>query len=315
LILNNTIEILRAGIYSSIQDLRRVGFKKYGIPKSGPMDEYSHILTNWLLNKDIYSETIEITHYGPKIRINFKGNIAIFGSNCDAQLNNKKIEIGVSIKVKNGDILDIKKCIDGNRAYLGFSGEMKLKKVFKSLSTYEKIGIGGISGTKLNKNDTIYFKNIKNPKIKNIPSSFIKRYDQNNIIRIIKGMHFNKVDNEKKLLNNDFNISPNSDRMGLRLINNSIKLNFNDEIESTVVTKGTIQIPRDGNPIILMSDSQSTGGYPIIGNICKADISKISQIKPNKSVRFKMVSLTESNRILQYERKKFKSKLGIDLSA
>ena len=128
-------------------------------------------------------------------------------------------------------------------------------------------------------------------------------------------MHFNKVDNEKKLLNNDFNISPNSDRMGLRLINNSIKLNFNGEIESTVVTKGTIQIPRDGNPIILMSDSQSTGGYPIIGNICKADISKISQIKPNKSVRFKMVSLTESNRILQYERKKFKSKLGIDLSA
>ena len=109
MILNNTIEILRAGIYSSIQDLRRVGFKKYGIPKSGPMDEYSHILTNWLLNKDIYSETIEITHYGPKIRINFKGNIAIFGSNCDAQLNNKKIEIGVSIKVKSGDILDIKK--------------------------------------------------------------------------------------------------------------------------------------------------------------------------------------------------------------
>ena len=313
--MKNTVEILRPGIHSSIQDLRRIGFKKYGIPQSGPMDEYSHILTNWLLNKDIYSETIEITHYGPKIRINFKGNIAIFGSNCDAQLNNKKIEIGVSIKVKNGDILDIKKCIDGNRAYLGFSGEMKLKKVFKSLSTYEKIRIGGISGTKLNKNDTIYFKNIKNPKIKNIPSSFIKRYDQNNIIRIIKGMHFNKVDNEKKLLNNDFNISPNSDRMGLRLTNNSIKLNCNDEIESTVVTKGTIQIPRDGNPIILMSDSQSTGGYPIIGNICKADISKISQIKPNKSIRFKMVSLSESNRVLQYERKKFESKLGIDLSA
>tara|TARA_B100002051_G_C16722791_1_gene633486 strand:- start:89 stop:1033 length:945 start_codon:yes stop_codon:yes gene_type:complete len=313
--LNNKIEILRAGIYSSVQDLRRVGFKKYGIPKSGPMDEYSHILTNWLLDKDIYSETIEITHYGPKIRINFETNVAIFGSNCDAQLNNKKIEMGVSIKVKSGDILDIKKCIDGNRAYLGFSGEMKLKKVFKSLSTYEKIRIGGISGKKLNNNDTIYFKNIKKPKIKKIPSSFIKRYDQNNIVRVIKGIHFNKVKNEKTLHENDFNISPNSDRMGLRLTNNSIKINSNDEIESTVVTKGTIQIPRDGNPIILMSDSQSTGGYPILGNICKVDISKISQIKPNKCIRFKIISLNESNRILEYEQKKFKSKLSIDLSA
>ena len=67
MILKNTIEILRAGIYTSVQDLRRVGFKKYGVPKSGPMDEYSHIITNWLLNKDIYSESIEITYYGPKI--------------------------------------------------------------------------------------------------------------------------------------------------------------------------------------------------------------------------------------------------------
>jgi len=313
--LKNTIEILRAGVYSSIQDLRRVGFKKYGIPKSGPMDEYSHILTNWLLDKDIYSETIEITYYGPKIKINFEGNIGIFGSKCDTQLNNKKIETGVSIKVKSGDILDIKKCIDGNRAYIGFSGCMKLKKVFKSLSTYEKIQIGGLSGKKLNKNDTISFKNIKSPKIKRIPSSFIKRYDQNNYIRIIKGIHFNRVQNKKTLFDNDFNISANSDRMGLRLINNTIELKNHDEIESTVVNKGTIQIPRDGNPIILMSDSQSTGGYPILGNICNVDISKITQIKPNKSIKFKMITLIESNKILEYERKKFKSKLNIDLSA
>ena len=102
--------------------------------------------------------------------------------------------------------------------------------------------------------------------------------------------------------------------MGLRLTNNPIKLNDHDEIESTVVNKGTIQIPRDGNPIILMSDSQSTGGYPIIGNICNVDISKITQIKPNKSIKFKMITLNESNRIVEYERKKFKSILSIDLS-
>ena len=160
----------------------------------------------------------------------------------------------------------------------------------------------------------ISFKNIKSPEIKRIPSSFIKRYDDNNFIRIIKGIHFNRVQNEITLFDNEFNISVNSDRMGLRLTNNPIKLNNHDEIESTVVNKGTIQIPRDGNPIILMSDSQSTGGYPIIGNICYVDISKITQIKPNKSIKFKMITLNESNRIIEYERKKFKSILSIDLS-
>ena len=103
--------------------------------------------------------------------------------------------------------------------------------------------------------------------------------------------------------------------MGLRLTDNIIKLNNSDEIESTLVTKGSIQIPRDGNPIILMSDSQSTGGYPILGNICRVDISKVSQIQPNKKFIFKYISLNESNRLIEYEKRKFKSKLNIDLSS
>jgi len=315
LILKNTIEILRAGIYTSVQDLRRVGFKKYGVPKSGPMDEYSHIITNWLLNKDIYSESIEITYYGPKIKINFDTKIALFGSKCNVLLNNKKIELGITISVKRGDILDIRKCIDGNRVYLAFSGKMKLKKTFNSFSTYEKIRIGGIYGEKLSKNDVITFEKIKDIKNRKIPSSFRKRYNQNNIIRITKGLHFYKIKNEKKLLENYFVVSVNSDRMGLRLTENTIKLNNSDEIESTVVTKGSIQIPRDGNPIILMSDSQSTGGYPILGNICRVDISKVSQIQPNKKIKFKYISLNESNRLIEYEKRKFKSKLNIDLSS
>ena len=82
-----------------------------------------------------------------------------------------------------------------------------------------------------------------------------------------------------------------------------------------MVTKGSIQIPKDGNPIILMSDSQSTGGYPIFGNICKIDISKLSQVKPNQKIKFKFISLKESNKLIEYEKQKFKSKLNLDLSS
>ena len=313
--MKNTIEILREGIYTSIQDLKRSGFRKYGVPKSGPMDEYSHILTNWLLDKEIISELLEITYYGPKIKINFDTKIALFGSKCDVILNNNKIETGKSISVKSGDILDIKKCIDANRVYLGFSADMKLKNTFNSKSTYDKIQIGGLHGKKLLKNDKIEFINIRDNKSKKIPSSFVRSNNQNIIIRVIKGIHYYKVDNFNNENKINFKISPNSDRMGLRLINYKIKLNDYSEIESTVVTKGSIQIPKDGNPIILMSDSQSSGGYPVFGNVCKVDISKLSQVQPNQKIKFKFISLKESNKLIEYEKRKFMSKLNLDLSS
>lgn len=313
--MKNTIEILREGIYTSIQDLKRTGFRKYGVPKSGPMDEYSHILTNWLLDKEIISELLEITYYGPKIKINFDTKIALFGSKCDVILNNNKIETGKSISVKSGDILDIKKCIDANRVYLGFSADMKLKNTFNSKSTYDKIQIGGLHGKKLLKNDKIEFINIRDNKSKKIPSSFVRSNNQNIIIRVIKGIHYYKVDNFNNENKINFKISPNSDRMGLRLINYKIKLNDYSEIESTVVTKGSIQIPKDGNPIILMSDSQSSGGYPVFGNVCKVDISKLSQVQPNQKIKFKFISLKESNKLIEYEKRKFMSKLNLDLSS
>tara|TARA_B100001287_G_scaffold93266_1_gene78206 strand:+ start:4702 stop:5643 length:942 start_codon:yes stop_codon:yes gene_type:complete len=313
--LKNTIEILREGVYTSIQDLKRTGFKKYGVPKSGPMDEYSHILTNWLLDKEINSELLEITYYGPKIKINFDTKIALFGSKCDVILNNNKIETGKTISIKSGDILDIKKCINANRVYLGFSANMKVKKIFNSNSTYDKIQIGGLNGKKILKNDIIEFDQLKNCITKKIPSSFVRSNNQNIIIRVIKGMHYDRVINYDDEDEIKYKISPNSDRMGLRLIDYKIKLNDYSEIESTVVTKGSIQIPKDGNPIILMSDSQSTGGYPIFGNICKIDISKLSQVKPNQKIKFKFISLKESNKLIEYEKEKFKSKLNLDLSS
>ena len=112
--MKNTIEILREGVYTSIQDLRRTGFKKYGVPKSGPMDEYSHILTNWLLDKKIISELLEITYYGPKIKINFDTKIALCGSKCEVKLNNNKIAIKIDVEggelgVVNGAINTIHK--------------------------------------------------------------------------------------------------------------------------------------------------------------------------------------------------------------
>ena len=118
-----------------------------------------------------------------------------------------------------------------------------------------------------------------------------------------------------KKLGNEFNVSSESDRMGIRLNGNKLKVSDKKSIESTVVSKGTVQLPPAGDPIILMSDSQSTGGYPIIGNIARVDISKVSQIKPESKLKFKFITLEESESLINFEKRKFKSQLGIDLSS
>ena len=312
----NTIKFLRPGLYTSIQDMKRIGYKKYGIPNSGPMDEYSHILANWLVDKKYSSETLEINYFGPKIKFNFNTTIGICGANFDAKINDKRIQINRSIKVKAGDVLDIGICLNGGRVYLSFSAKMKLKKSFNSYSTYEKINIGGINGKKISKNDTINFNKSEESIEKKIPESFQRKYQKISNIRVIKGVNYNMISkNSLKKLGNEFNVSSESDRMGIRLNGNKLKVSDKKSIESTVVSKGTVQLPPAGDPIILMSDSQSTGGYPIIGNIARVDISKVSQIKPESKLKFKFITLEESESLINFEKRKFKSQLGIDLSS
>ena len=312
----NTIKFLRPGLYTSIQDMKRIGYKKYGIPNSGPMDEYSHILANWLVDKKYSSETLEINYFGPRIKFNFNTTIGICGANFDAKINDKRIQINRSIKVKAGDVLDIGICLNGGRVYLSFSAKMKLKKSFNSYSTYEKINIGGINGKKISKNDTINFNKSEESIEKKIPESFQRKYQEISNIRVIKGVNYSMISkNSLKKLGNEFNVSSESDRMGIRLNGNKLKVSDKKSIESTVVSKGTVQLPPAGDPIILMSDSQSTGGYPIIGNIARVDISKVSQIKPESKLKFKFITLEESESLINFEKRKFKSQLGIDLSS
>ena len=312
----NKIKILRPGLYTTVQDMRRVGFKKYGIPNSGPMDEYSHVLANWLVGKHYLSETLEINYYGPKLKFNFDTTIGIFGANFDTYLNNQKIKINKAINIKSGDTLDIGVCLDGGRIYLSFSAKMKLDKSFNSLSTYDKINIGGVNGKKLAKNDSISFLKSEEVIVRTIPESFKRKYYEVSTIRVIKGVNYNIISEKSiKKLGKEFNVSSESDRMGIRLNGNKLNVLDQNSIKSTIVTKGTVQLPTGGDPIILMSDSQSTGGYPIIGNIARVDISKVSQIKPESKLKLKFITLDESESLINFEKRKFKSKLGIDLSS
>ena len=153
--MKNSIEILRSGSFSSIQDIKRINSRVYGIPRSGPMDKRSHILSNWLLGKESPEETIEMTLIGSKIKFHFDTEISLCGAKSECFLNKNQIPMNQVIRVGKGDVIDVRKIIHGNWLYLSISGKIISESYFDSISTYEKVEIGGNKGKKLKNGDFI----------------------------------------------------------------------------------------------------------------------------------------------------------------
>lgn len=311
--MKNSIEILRSGSLSSIQDIKRKNSRIFGIPRSGPMDKKSHVFSNWLIGKGASEETIEMTLIGSKIKFHFDTYISLCGAKSECYINEKKIPMNQALSVENGDILDIKKIINGNWLYLSISGKIISNSYFESMSTYEKVGIGANNGKKLSKGDIIEFKSFKKINKREVPKGLINNFNEN-IIRVIKGPEYSLFESKVDYFTDKpFTVSPSSDRMGIRLIKIGENIDFDVSVKSSPVVEGTIQVPPDGNPIVLMSDSQTTGGYPRLGVISSVDIPKLAQIKPNESVKFRFITLEESIGLVDYDFKKVKSRIGIDL--
>ena len=311
--MKNSIEILRSGSLSSIQDIKRKNSRIYGIPRSGPMDKKSHILSNWLIGKDSNEESIEMTLIGSKIKFHFNTYISLCGAKSECYLNKKIIPMNKVLNIENGDILNIKKIINGNWLYLSIAGKIISDSYFHSISTYEKIKIGANNGKKLSKGDFIKFKPLEKKIKREVPKDLINNLNEK-IIRIIRGPEYNIFENQiNYFTDSPFTVSSTSDRMGIRLKRMGERIDFDVSIKSSPVVEGTVQVPPDGNPIVLMSDSQTTGGYPRLGVISSADISKFAQIKPNEIIKFRFITLDESIALIDYDLKKVRSRIGIDL--
>lgn len=309
---NNYIKFLSSGMFTTIQDLKRKGYKKYGIPESGPLDKKSAMYANFLVGNPLKNEVIETTFKGPKIKFYFNCYIGITGAESNITVNKRKIKINKTISIFKNDILDIGNIINGNRNYIAVNGQFDINPTFGSLSTYEKILIGGIKGKKCKKNDVIYINKSNKVPLQIINETLIKKYYKKNYtIRIIKGPEWNILTKKDKnnLLKNKYTISSQSDRMGIRLIGKEMKMKKLLDFESCHVFRGIVQCPKNGKPIILMNDCQTTGGYPRIAIIAKKDIDLLSQINPNKTISFKIITLEESENLISYSIRKEKKLL------
>lgn len=319
-----SIAVLNPGLLTTIQDLGRIGYQKYGVIVSGAMDTYAMRLSNIIVGNEEGEGVLEITMAGPSLQLKRGTLFSITGADLSPTINNMSVPFGRPIYLKEDCTLKFGGCKAGNRSYLAVAGGFDVPIVMDSKSTYLRAELGGFKGRALKKNDVLNLgsKNINSLKIieklKEIrnegsfiaPSWYVKEYDINNseeaVIRVFEDRQFNKISQESitEFFSSEFIIDVKSDRMGYRLKGPKIQLKENLEMISEEVSVGTIQIPPDGNPIILLADRQTAGGYPKIARVAFVDIPKIVQLKPNNRITFKKIALEEAEK-LYFEREKY----------
>ena len=299
---NNFFEIKRAGINTTFQDKGRENLYHIGIPFSGVMDNRNFLLANKLVGNKENLPVLEFAYQGPLIK--FNGNkitIAITGDVIfKLKKENKEIEgkCYESYQLVNGDEIDILSTNKSVYGYLAISGEFDLKFQWQSCSVNTKANIGSNDGKKLANGQRINISTI-NFNQNNNKINYLNSKVEN--IRVIKGTNFDYFSKEgkKNFFEKSFIVSKLSDRMGMRLEGPKIENIVNTNIKSEGLLKGVIQVPGDGNPIIMLSDHGTIGGYPKIGVVASVDYDRLVQISPGSKIKFKEIDLSDAETLFK----------------
>tara|TARA_B100001250_G_scaffold399735_1_gene409444 strand:+ start:662 stop:1621 length:960 start_codon:yes stop_codon:yes gene_type:complete len=297
IMIKNYFEVIRPGINTTFQDLGRKNLNHIGIPFSGAMDNRNFILANAIAGNKENIPVIEFAYQGPllkfkgeKINFNIAGNVSFKLIKKKEQIEGNCYE---NYSLEDGDQLDIISTNKSVYGYLAISGNFEVQFQWKSCSTNTKANIGANDGKKIEKNQKIKILNnhFYNSKRK---LEYINSKIEN--IRVIKGTNFNYFSEEGKkfFFEKEFEVTKLSDRMGMRLEGPKIENIVDTNIKSEGIIKGVIQVPADGNPIIMLSDHGTIGGYPKIGVVISSDYDKLVQLPPGSKIKFKEINLSDA---------------------
>ena len=294
---NNYFEIIRAGVNTTFQDKGRNNLYHIGIPFSGSMDNRNYLLANKLVGNKLDLPVIEFAYQGPLLKYSGdKINIAITGDVIfEIRKKDNKI-VGncyETYQLENGDEIDILSTNKSVYGYFAVSGEFNLKLQWGSCSINTKANIGSNEGKKLDEGQKINISKLNLNQEKKKINYFNSKVEN---IRVIKGTNFNYFSEEgiKNFFEKEFTVSKLSDRMGMRLEGPKIENIVSPNIKSEGLLKGVIQVPPDGNPIIMLSDHGTIGGYPKIGVVVSADYDRLVQISFGSKIKFKEIELSDA---------------------
>ncbi|MBU1012151.1 MAG: biotin-dependent carboxyltransferase family protein [Bacteroidetes bacterium] len=295
------IKFISGGMLTSIQDMGRYGHQKFGMPVSGAMDTYSLQLANYLVGNKRNEACFEITYLGPEIEFHSDTTIAISGAIMQSKVNGSSVPMNTSIFIAKGDILVMGAVKKGMRAYLSIAGGVIIPDVMGSRSTYLRAKVGGFQGRKIETGDLIEIGKNSLILMKEIPSPLLFIYPGIQTIRVLKGTEFYRFENEawNTFLNSEYTISNQNDRMGYRLSGPPIKHKNGADIISSGIVNGSIQVPGHGEPIIMMADHQTVGGYTKIANVVSVDLPIMGQMKAGDKIKFKEITLEEAQDLIK----------------
>lgn len=292
-----SVTIENGGFLTTVQDMGRIGFQEFGIPVSGVMDKKAAKIANILVGNPMESAVLEATIIGPQIRFNTDNTIAITGGSFEPHINGKRIPEYQAVSAKKGDVLSFLGNKTGCRCYIAFAGSLDIPIVMGSKSTYLKAKLGGFEGRKLKNRDILKF-TAPNANLPNLKLRWCsgEQYPNEIEVRVIMGPQDNAFTKKgtETFLNSVFDVSNECDRMGYRLEGPAIEHKEDGNIISDGIAFGAIQVPSQGNPIIMMSDRQSIGGYTKIANVISVDLPKVAQAKMGNKIRFKAVDIREA---------------------
>jgi biotin-dependent carboxylase-like uncharacterized protein len=298
-------KVLEPGILTTIQDGGRFGFSQFGVPPSGALDAFSFKVANLLVNNHGNEACLEITLAGLKLRALGDFIIAITGGDIAPALNGEPLEMWRTHLLIEGDIIAFKKVRSGCRSYLSVSGGFIVPEVMGSRSTYLSGRFGGLEGRPLKKEDLLFRPDSPSPLNRvgmPFPKEWIPVFEKEATLGAIPGPQNHHFTQEgfQTFLSSTYEVSPQSDRIGIRL--NGPGIERRADVEESIISEGlisgAIQVPGDGKPIIILNELV-TGGYTKIATVISADLTKVAQLKPGDRVRFKPISIEEAHGLLR----------------
>ena len=303
---------------ATVQDGGRYGHQHEGIPVAGPMDDLSLRVANLLVGNDDRAAALEVTLVGPTVRFDEHALIALTGADLGISADGTPLPLWRPICVSAGMTVSATSAVRGCRGYLAVAGGFDVPPILGSRATYVRAALGGVGGRALNRGDELpvgrpseLSRRIAAAVLASrghdrvaiarwgVSASLVPFYTSTAMIRIIEGEHAHLLTSESRdrFWNAEFRVGAQSDRMGYRLEGAALELSQPTELLSEAVVFGTVQLPPGGNPIILMADRQTTGGYPRIGEVASVDLPLLAQLKPGDRLRFRPISLDEAQRL------------------
>lgn len=295
------IRIIEPGALTTVQDLGRPGHLRYGIPPSGPMDRVAFVVANRLVGNADGAAGLECTVLGPRFEAEKACAIAVTGADMPLTINGAEAPAWTTLTLKPGDVVRLGPARAGVRAYVAFSGGLDVAPVLGSRSTYVRGRLGGLDGRALRREDRLSVFPAPLPSRRRARPGVSTDLRPEPEIRVVLGPQADRFTDEgiRTLLGSDYEMLPQSDRMGARLRGPRIAHARGHDIISDGIALGSIQVPGDGQPIALLVDRQSTGGYTKVATVCSFDIGRLGQVKPGHRLRFRAIELAEAHRILR----------------